>query len=55
MQMRLLVGAVGDLDSMWQSNEQHTLLGLPLPAVQLLLESDMLKVGPTLGQQTRAG
>lgn len=54
MQLRLLP-ALADLDSMWQSNEQHTLLGLPLPAVQLLLESDVLKVGfAALGQQTHA-
>jgi hypothetical protein len=47
MQQRLLA-ALPDLEDMWQYNYQDMLLGLPLPAVQLLLETDVLKVGHLL-------
>lgn len=43
MQQRLLA-ALPDLENLWHYNYQDMLLGLPLPAVQLLLETDLLKV-----------
>jgi hypothetical protein len=42
---QLLVAAFGDLQAVWSdSQQQQLLLGLPLPAMQLLLSSDSLRV-----------
>jgi hypothetical protein len=41
----MLVGALGDLQGVWSSAEEKALLlALPLPAMQLLLTSDLLRV-----------
>jgi hypothetical protein len=41
----MLVGALGDLQGVWSSAEEKALLlALPLPAMQLLLSSDLVRV-----------
>jgi hypothetical protein len=41
----MLVGALGDLQAVWSSAEEKALLlALPLPAMQLLLSSDLVRV-----------
>jgi hypothetical protein len=41
----MLVGALGDLQGVWSSAEEEALLlALPLPAMQLLLSSDLVRV-----------
>jgi hypothetical protein len=41
----MLVGALGDLQGVWSSaDEKALLLALPLPAMQLLLSSDLVRV-----------
>jgi hypothetical protein len=41
----MLVGAIGDLQAVWSSAEEKALLlALPLPAMQLLLSSDLVRV-----------
>jgi hypothetical protein len=42
---QLLLGVLGDLEGVWADKQlQEVLLGLPLPAMEVLLASDKLMV-----------
>lgn len=51
-----LLAELGNLEKVWSdSSKQTLLLGLPLPAMQLLLSADKLKVSQETANSSMAG